>query len=423
IIGNSIAEISKFQGYKVIKINYLGDWGTQFGKLIVGYKKWGSIDKLKKDSIRHLLSIYVKAGKTKSLDEKARWEFKKLEDGDKENTALWKLFRKLSMNNFEKIYEILNIKFNFIDGESNYNNKMDKIIEELQKKTLLEESNGAQIVNLEKYGLGVCLIKKSDGATLYPTRDITAAIERHKKYKFDKMFYEVGSEQKLHFKQIFKVLELSGYSWAKNLSHIEHGLYLDKDGKKFSTRKGKTIFMSDILEEIEELAEKELKKRYKLSEKELEQRARIIARSAIFYGDLKNHRSNDIVYDIDRFISFEGDTGPYLLYSYARARSILGKAKSSSKRAKVLNVNDSEKQLILKLSQFPDVTAHAFKELSPNLIANYAFQLSQNFNEFYQSSQVIGSDTEQFRLILVDAFSQVLKNALSLLGIDVIEKM
>ncbi|MDP1729455.1 MAG: arginine--tRNA ligase, partial [archaeon] len=186
IIGNSIAEISKFQGYKVIKINYLGDWGTQFGKLIVGYKKWGSIDKLKKDPIKHLLSIYVKAEKTKSLDEKARWEFKKLEGGDKENTTLWKLFRKLSLNNFEKIYDILGIKFNFIEGESNYNNKMDKIIEELQKKTLLEESNGAQIVNLEKYGLGVCLIKKSDGATLYPTRDITAAIERHKKYKFDK---------------------------------------------------------------------------------------------------------------------------------------------------------------------------------------------------------------------------------------------
>src|SRR3989338_7579577 len=424
IIGNSIANICNFRGYKTIKINYLGDWGTQFGKLIVGYKKWGDPKKLQKEPINHLLDLYVKVNADEKLEDASRAAFKKLEDGDKEYLKLWKLFRALSLKEFDKIYELLDIKFDVISGESEYNTKMASIVEELKNKNLLDKSEGALVVNLEKYGMGVCLIKKSDGATLYATRDITAAIDRQKKYRFERMFYDVGSEQKLHFNQFFKVLELMGYKWAKNLTHIDHGLYLGEDGKKFATRKGKTVFMSDVLHETLELAEKELKSRYKLSEKELETRSKEIARAAIFYGDLKNYRSNDIVFDIDRFLSFEGDTGPYLLYTYARARSILEKSKyNKNKSYTISNLDDLEKHLILQLGNFPEVILHAYNHLTPHVIANYAFQLAQTFNEFYHKTKIIGSENEQFGLVLVDSFSQVLKNALNLLGISVIEKM
>ncbi len=423
IIGNSIANISEFSGFNVTRMNYLGDWGTQFGKLILGYRKFGNPENLKKDPIKHLLDIYIKVSADENLEPEAREAFKKLEYGDKEAFELWRLFRKLSLDNFQDVYGILGIKFDVIDGESNYNKKMESVVKELKKKNVLVESEGALIVDLREYDLGVCIIQKSDGATIYATRDIAAAIERKKKYNFDFMFYEVGSEQNLHFRQVFKILELLGHKWAKNCTHIAHGMYLGKDGKKFSTRKGKMLFMSDILNETDLLARDELKKRCKLSEKELEARSRAISNAAIIYGDLKNHHASDMVFDIERFTSFEGDTGPYLLYSYARARSILEKAKYKNKKYSIHNLNDSEKSLISILSNFPEVVKESYNSLSPNLIANYALQLSQTFNEFYHSNQVIRSENEQFRLVLVDSFSQVLKNSLSLLGIPVIEKM
>ncbi len=423
IIGNSIANISDFAGFKVIRMNYLGDWGTQFGKLLVGYKKFGSLEKLRGDTINHLLELYVKVSKRKELEQEARDEFKKLECGDKEATALWEIFRDLSLKEFNKIYSRLNIKFDAVSGESMYNKQMEKIVKELQKKNLLVMSEGALIVDLREYNLGVVLIKKSDGTTLYATRDIAAAIERYKKYKFNSMFYDVGSEQTLHFNQIFKVLELMGNKWAHNCKHVTHGLYLGKDGKKFSTRKGKTIFMDDILNEASELARKEILKREKITKKELEKRANAISLAAIFYGDLKNYRVNDVVFDIERFTSFEGDTGPYLLYSYARAKSILEKAKYKKKKYSLKNLNDSEKNLISHLNNFSAVVLDSYKSLSPNLIANYAYQVAQTFNEFYHSNKVIGSENEQFRLVLVDSFSIVIKNALRLLGISTIEKM
>lgn len=423
IIGNSISNLAINQGYKTVKINYLGDWGTQFGKLIVGYKLWGNASKLKKDPIAHLQEIYVKVNKDESLEEKAREWFKKLEDGNKDALKLWKTFKKLSLVEFDKIYKELGVKFDVISGESLYNKRMEKTVEELKSKKLLEESEGALVVNLEKYNLGVCLIKKTDGATLYATRDITAAIDRYNSYKFSKMLYEVGAEQKLHFKQVFKVLELMGHEWAKDCYHIDHGLYLDQDGKKFSTRKGKTVLMKGIIEETKELAKAEIEKREKLSKSEVQKRAAVIAKAAIYYGDLKNYRSSDMIFDLDRFISFEGDTGPYLLYSYARARSILRKAKYKKANIKVPELNEKGKQLIILFSKFPEVVKHAYENLSPNLIANYSFELAQMFNEFYHSEQVIGSENEKFKLSLVDAFSHVLKNSLSLLGIQVLERM
>src|SRR3989344_4673758 len=390
IIGNSIAEISKFNGFKAIK---------------------------------HLLEVYVKVNEDESLEEEARQWFRKLEQGDKEAMKLWKEFKSLSLKEFNKLYKLLGIKFDVISGEYLYNDKMDAVVEELENKGLLQESEGAKIIDLNKYNLGACLIKKSDGATLYATRDITAAIDRYNTFKFHKLLYEVGAEQKLHFKQFFKVLELMEYNWAKDCIHVDHGLYLDKDGKKFATRKGKTIFMEDIFSETKELAKKEVENREKLPTKELEKRASTIALAAIFYGDLKNYRSNDMIFDIENFVSFEGNTGPYLLYSYARAKSILRKAKYKPRPIKITALSPAEKQLISKLAKFPEIVSHAYTQLAPNLIANYAHELSQMFNEFYHSEKVIGSENEQFKLSLVESFSIVLKNSLALLGISVLEKM
>ena len=422
IIGNSIANICEFQGFKVIRLNYLGDWGAQFGRLLAGYKKFGDEKKLQKNPIKHLLDIYVKANK-KSLDKQSAEEFKKLEEGDKENLMLWRTFKEYSLEEFDKVYKDLGIKFDKQLAESMYNKKMKEVIQELEKKELLKKSEGAQIVDLKKDGLGACLIEKSDGATLYATRDLASAIDRYKEYKFERMIYEVGQEQKLYFKQLFKVLELIGYEWAKNCIHVEHGHYLDKDGKRFSTRKGKSVFMKDILAETTSLAKKEIKKRLpKINEKELEERAHKIAIAAIFYGDLKNNRKNNILFDLKKFVSFEGDTGPYIQYSYARASSIQRKAKSQEK-FEVHSLDPQEIELIRKLLQFPDIASKAYNSLSPSVIANYAYQISKLFNEFYHACPVIGSESEMFRLALVEAFRQILKNCAHLLGIQLLEEM
>jgi len=422
IIGNSLANIHEFQGFKVVRLNYLGDWGSQFGKLLYGYEKFGSERKLQKNPIRYLLELYVKANQ-KKYEDKTREYFKKLEDGEKKYLLLWKLFRGFSLEEFKKLYKTLGVEFDDYEAESMYNKKAKEVMVELEKKKLMEESNGARIVNLEKYHLGITLVEKTDGTTLYLTRDLATAIERHKKYKFEKMIYEVGQEQKLHFSQLFKILELMGYKWAKDCVHVYHGHYLDKSGKRFRTRKGKTVFMEDVINETKELAKKEIKKRdKKISNKELEQRAEKIARAAIFYGDLKNNRANNILFDIKKFVSFDGDTGPYILYSYARAGSIIGKAKEP-KKFEVKDLTDSEINLVKKIYQFNDVVSSARKSLNPSIIANYSYQLSQCFNEFYHDCKVIGSEQESFRLALVQSFRQVLKNSLSLLGIDTVEKM
>jgi len=423
IIGNSIANIAEFVGYKPIRVNYLGDWGTQFGKLIFGYEKFGNEDKLMKNPIKHLLDIYVKVNKFKKYEENAREAFKKLEQGDKKSLMLWRLFRNLSLNEFEKLYKLFNIKFDDYSGEADAAKDVPKIMEILEEKGLLKKSEGALIVDLNQYGLGVAIIEKSDETTTYTSRDLAAAIKRYNKYKFALMVYQVGQEQNLYFKQLFKILELMGYKWAKNCIHSEHGLYLDKDGKKFSTRKGKTVFMEDILDKTQMLTRKEIKKRFpQLSTEELDFRSMKVAIASIFYGDLKSNRKNNIVFDLDKFTSFEGDTGPYILYSYARATSILKKAQNPEK-FKIEDLHPKELDLVKKLSQFQETVIKAFNHLNPSEIANYCYQLSQKFNEFYQECPVIGSEQESFRLALVEAFRQVLRNSIHLLGIDLLEEM
>ena len=422
IIGNSIANILDFQNFKTIRINYLGDWGTQFGKLILGYKKFGSEKKLEKDPIKHLFEIYVKINK-KQYEKDAREEFKKLEEGDKKNLLLWKHFRDLSLENFKEIYKELGIKFNVYEGESNYNKKRKELLNELKEKGFAKKSKGAYVIDLTSYGLENALIEKSDGTSLYITRDLVAAIERYKKYKFNTMIYEVGREQELYFKQLFKILELNGHKWAKNCIHVYHGHYLSKTGKRLATRKGKTFFMEDILKKTISMAKKELKKRNsKISEKELEEKSLRIAIAAIFYGDLRSNRINNIVFDIKNFVSFEGNTGPYILYSYARAGSILEKAPPEGK-FEVQELEPKELELIKKISSFSEVILNAANNLNPSIISNYVYQLAQTFNEFYHTCKVIGSESETFRLALVQAFRQVIKNATHLLGIDTVEKM
>ncbi len=423
IIGNSIANILEFMGFKAVRINYLGDWGTQFGKLIVGYRKFGSEKKLEKDPIKHLLEIYVRANK-KKYEKDAREAFKALEQRDKKSLMLWKIFRNLSMEEFNRLYKKLGIKFDLIEGESSYNKKTKDVLMELDKKNLLKKSRKAFIVDLSQYGLDISLVEKSDGTSLYSTRDLAAAINRHKKYKFEKMIYEVGKEQELYFRQLFKILELMGYGWAKDCIHIYHGHYLNKSGKRLATRKGNIFFMDDILKKTCSLAEKEMKKRKeKISETKMKERAMKIAIAAIFYGDLKNNRTKSIVFDLKKFSSFDGDTGPYLLYSYARAGSILTKASPEQKKFEIPDLEEKEIELVKKLSYFPEVVSDAAKSLNPSVIANYSYQLAQLFNEFYHSCKVIGSEQESFRLALVQSFRQVLKNSLKLLGIETIEKM
>jgi arginyl-tRNA synthetase len=423
IIGGSISNMASYLGYKTVKINYLGDWGTQFGKLIVGYTKWGDEKKLKENPISHLLELYVKAN-DEQYEQAARDEFKKLEEGDKKNLALWKKFRDLSLKDFNEIYGFLGVKFDVISGESLYNEKMGEVVNKLEKKGLLKESEGAQVVDLEKEGLGVVLIKKNDGTSLYATRDLTAAIDRYEEYKFDKMIYEVGQEQKLHFKQVFRVLKLLGYNFADDCVHVAHGLYLGEDGKKFATRKGKTVMMKDVIKETYEIAKKNLIEREaKLSDLDLDHRAHAIALAAIIYGDLKNYRENDMVFDLDKFLEFEGNTGPYLLYAYARASSILRKVKGKKAKLEIFELSPQETALLTKLQNFPDVVKSAYNQLAPNLIANYSYELAQTFNEFYHAHPVIGSKEEAFRLKLIDAFRNVLKSSLNLLGIEVLEEM
>lgn len=424
IIGNAIAKLYEYQGYTVVRINYLGDWGTQFGKLLVAYRKYGNPQELQANAIKHLLSLYVRinAEMNEALEEEARQTFKALEEGDAESLALWTQFRELSLREFDTIYNMLGVSFDVISGESKYNHKAKDVLEQLNSKGLVTESDGALVVDLEAENLGVAIVQKKDGTTIYAGRDIAAAIDRKEQYGFEKMIYEVGAEQQLHFQQVFTILEKMGYSWAKDCHHVSHGLYLDADGKKFSTRKGKVVLMEEVLEQTIQIARDELKKRYDLAEDELYARALTIARAAIIFGDLKNFRMLNIVFDIDKFTSFEGDTGPYVLYSYARANSILAKVEPGASY-NIITVTDEEMRLLKKIEEFPAVTQKACQDHNPAHVANYILQLSRQFTDFYHNSKVIGDENQDFRIQIVICFTTVMRQALLLLGIKPIERM
>ena len=327
VIGNSLYKIYKKLGYNVVGINHLGDWGTQFGKLIVAYKKWGNKELVEKDDIKELSKIYVKfheeSEKDKSLEDEARLWLVKMQEGDKEALDLWKWFCDISMKEFERVYKMLNISFDSYAGESFYNDKMQPVVDELFEKDILVESEGAKIVDLEPYNMPPCLILRSDGGTLYPTRDIAAAFYRKKEYNFEKCLYITALDQNLHFAQWFKVIELMGYDWAKDLVHIPFGLVSLNDGK-LSTRKGHVVLMEDILNHAIEKTKNIIEEKNPNLENK-EKIAKDVGIGAVIFNDLFNSRVKNVVFDLERMLNFQGETGPYVQYTHARACSILEK--------------------------------------------------------------------------------------------------
>ncbi|MPM42749.1 Arginine--tRNA ligase [bioreactor metagenome] len=429
VIGNSLANIMKKVGFNPIKINHLGDWGTQFGKLIVAYKLWGNEEKVKAEPINELLTLYVRfhseAETDDTLNDEARAWFKKLEDGDEEALHLWEWFRSESLQEFMKIYDMLGITFDSFNGEAFYNDKMDEVVELLDKAGILTQDRGATIVDLEKYNLNPALIKKSDGATLYITRDLAAAIYRKRNYDFAMSLYAVGNEQSNHFKQLKAVLKELGYDWAENMHHIPFGL-ITQGGKKLSTRQGKVILLEEVLNEATELSLKQINEKNPTLENK-EEVAKAVGIGAVVFHDLKNDRLNNFDFDLEEVVQFEGETGPYVQYTNARGLSILRKAavELDTTEAADLGLDDAYAWEVVKLlNSFPEIIQQAYEKFEPSVIAKYTLHLAQAFNKYYGNTKVLVEDDKRnARLALVQSVATVLQEGLRLLGVQSPEKM
>jgi len=427
-IGESLARILEFSGEKVIRANYQGDTGMHVAKWIWCYKKYHSREKLEKDE-SWIASIYIDAVKKLAQNEKLQEEVdvinRKLSEGkDKILNALWKKTRKLSLDSFEKIYKELNTHFNKYFFESELEKKGKSIVNELLKKKIAEISDGAVIVDLKKYNLGVWVLLRKDGTVLYSAKDLALAKKKFDEFKISKSVYVVGAAQSLHMSQLFKTLELMKFKAAKNCMYVPVTEVRLPTGK-MSSRTGENILYSNFMDEITSYSAKEIKKRFPfLPKEELQKRALKISIAAIKYSMLKQNTNKVLIFSKEDALNFEGDSGAYILYSYARASSILKKTNKQKKQFNIeKKLENSEFELVKKLLQFKDAAASAYKNMNPSVIANYSYQLSQLFNEFYHSCPVINSDNESFRLALVSSFRQVLKNSLSLLGIETIEQM
>ncbi|MEP9410297.1 MAG: arginine--tRNA ligase [Candidatus Brocadia sp.] len=429
LIGNAIYRIYKALGYTCVGINHLGDWGTQFGQLIVAYKKWGSENAHKSYTVTDLNNLYVKfhqeAEKDPGLEDEARAWFKKLESGDSEAKELWQYFKDISLKEFQKIYDMLGIHFDAFIGESFYNTMVEDTIMRIKEKGLARVSEQALIVDLEPYNMPPCLLRKKDDTTLYATRDIAAAEYRKKTYDFDKMIYVVGSEQKLHFHQFFKVLELMGYDWANRCVHVDFGLMKFKDGK-MSTRKGRVVLLEDLLVEAIERIRKIIEEKNPSLENK-ESVSKDVGIGAVIFADLSTKRSKDVVFDWDEVLNFEGETGPYIQYTHARLCSILrkyGRPVTADINFELLK-EDETVILIRNLGQFPSVILKAAEFYEPSLICNYLIDVCGSLNRFYNAHRVLSDDEEltKARILLVDATRQVIKNGLNILGISAPDQM
>lgn len=427
VIGDALSNIFKKMGYNTIKINHLGDWGKQFGLLMVAYKKWGSKEAVEANPIDELLKLYVRINaeieNDPALDEEGRLWFKKLEDGDPEATQLWQWFRDESLVEFNRIYKLLNVEFDSLNGEAFYNDKMDEAVQILEEKGLLEESRGASIVNLDDVELPPAMIKKSDGATLYITRDIATAIYRARTYNFVKNVYAVGQEQSNHFKQLKAVLKKMGFDWSDDMIHVDFGL-VTKNRQKLSTRKGNIILLEPTLQEAISRAKAQIEaKNPDLENKE--QVAQAVGVGAVKFYDLKTDRRNGYDFDLEAMVSFEGETGPYIQYAYARIQSLLRKADFQPNAQANYSLNDAESWEIIKLLQdFARVIKRASVNYDPSLIAKYAISLAQAFNKYYAHTRILDESPERdSRLALSYATAVVLKEALRLLGVEAPEKM
>ncbi|HIH9990897.1 TPA: arginine--tRNA ligase [Clostridium botulinum] len=428
-IGNALYKILSFEGYNCIGINHLGDWGTQFGKLISAYRRWVDEEALEKDAIGELLRIYVKfhgeAEKDPELEKEARLNFKRLEEGSEEETELWNRFKDLSLKEFNKVYDMLGIKFDSLAGESFYSDKMDAVVQEIDDKGLLVDSNGAKVVMLDEYNMPPCMIKKSDGATIYATRDLAAAIYRKKTYDFHKCIYVVGTPQALHFKQVFTTLKLMGHDWADDCKHVGFGL-VKLANKKLSTRNGDVVFLEDLLNQsVEETLKIINEKNPNLKNKG--DVAKKLGIGAVVFTYLKNNRERDIVFDWKEILSFDGETGPYVEYSYARGKSILRKAGELTGEADYSKLSSKEEfELAKLLGGFNDAIMNAIDKLEPAMVTRYVIEVAKAFNKFYNAHGILNAednDVKLARVKLVEATCQVIKNALNLLGIDVVEEM
>lgn len=421
VIGNSIALILSKIGFQPVKINHLGDWGTQFGKLIVAYKKWGNEAAVRENPITELLRLYVQfheeAEEDTALEDEARAWFKRLEENDEEALRLWKWFREESLKEFNKIYDMLEISFDSYNGEAFYNDKMDEVVTMLEEKHLLQENQGAEIVDLSAYDLNPALIRKSDGATLYITRDLAAALYRKRNYNFVKSLYVVGNEQSNHFKQLKAVIKELGFDWSEDMKHIPFGL-ITQGGKKLSTRKGKIVLLEEVLNEAIDSANEQItEKNPDLANKN--EVAKQVGVGAVIFHDLKNDRLNNFDFNLEEVVRFEGETGPYVQYTYARAMSILRKADFNPSVDATYSLNDSESWEVVKLLQkYPETVMQAADSYEPSVIAKHAIKLAQAFNRYYAQTKILVEDNEkEARLALVYAVTTLLKEDLRLLGL------
>ncbi len=429
VIGNSLYRIYGYLGYKPVGINHLGDWGTQFGKLITAYKKWGSKEDIEKNAITAMLELYVRfhdeAERDESLNDEGRAWFKKIEDGDAQALEIFNWFKELTLKEVSVIYDMLGVKFDSYAGESFYNDKMQPVIDELKAKDLLEFSDGAFVVRLGD-DMPPCVILKSDGATLYSTRDLAAAFYRKKTYDFDKCLYVVAYQQNLHFKQWFKVVEMMGYEWAKDLEHVAFGMVSLEDGT-LSTRKGKVVFLQDVLNKAVEKTLSIIKEKSPNLENK-EEVAKSVGVGAVVFDTLSSARIKDIMFSFDRVLNFDGETGPYVQYTHARCASLLRRAEfdwaASEKDYSALN-NDEAFAVAKLLYVFPETVQKACEKNEPYLVTRHVIELAKAMNRFYYEHRIIDEDTAKTaaRLALTDSVKQVIKTGLWLIGVDAPDRM
>ncbi len=427
VLGGALYRIFNFLGYNTVGINHLGDYGTQFGKLISAYKRWGDKETIEKGGIRALNELYVKfhqeAEEHPEYDDEARAYFKKIEQGDEECQALFHWFKALTLKDVQKIYDMLDIHFDSYAGESFYSDKMQPVVDELREKNLLVESRGAQVVDLEAYNMPPCIILKSDGSSLYATRDMAAAMYRKHTYDFYKCLYVVAYQQNLHFKQFFKVLDMMGKDWAQDLVHVAYGMVSLEEGT-MSTRKGNVVFLEDVINKCIEKAYKIIdEKNPNLENKE--EVAQKVGVGAVIFGALYNNKIKDIVFSYDKVLNFDGETSVYVQYTCARAKSVLNKG-GVPVSYEIPELCPQEIELVKAISTLPETVQAAAEKYEPSLIARFAVDVAQKFNKFYFDCKILAAEdekTKQFRLALTDATLQALTNAFALLGIGIPEKM
>ncbi|MBR0597051.1 arginine--tRNA ligase [Sinanaerobacter chloroacetimidivorans] len=435
VIGNSIYKIYDFLGYDTVRINHLGDYGTQFGKMIVAYRKWGREEDVTNEPIKTLLGYYVKfheeAEKDSALEDEARAVFTRLENGEPEEVRLWQWFRDESLKEFNRVYKMLGIEFDSYAGESFYSDKMERIVNMLKEKNLMVESEGAQIVELEQYNMSPALIMKKDGSTLYITRDIAAAVYRKEHYDFYKNLYIVASQQNLHFQQWIKIIELLGYDWAQDCVHIPFGLVSLEEGT-MSTRHGRVVFLEEVLNRAVNQT-KEIIIEKNVNTDNIDETARQVGIGAVIFQELSNNRIKDYVFSWDKVLNFEGETGPYVQYTHARAASVLRNAgeiaEKALARASGANmdyvIGDSAYELAKLIYRFPEIVVDAAEKYEPSIVTRHIVDIAQSFNKFYHDEHILVDNEEEktAKIILSFAAKQTIKNGLQLLGMEVPERM